>query len=105
MAAKTPKYKYDRQTLKLNKELVAMEKSFARLSREKSVGAGYAFIKLSRLRGAVNDRDLGIHEIYVIKDVDDDRWEICNCGLMILTAELEALTEEEWQAHPGHLRD
>ena len=103
MTELNPKYKYDEDTLELAKDVARMEARVKELGAEKSPGAAAAFIRLSRLQGALADQQSDNHEVQSVTTEDGLPEVICSCALMIPEAEYDQMTEEEWLAHPGHI--
>ena len=103
MTELNPAYKYDEDTLEIAKEVARMEESFRRAAQQKSSGAAAAFIRLSRLQGTLADQQSDNHEVQSVTTMNGEPEVICSCALMIPEAEYDAMTEEEWHSHPGHI--
>lgn len=61
---------------------------------------------LASLRTKLADQQRGIHRVGSVSHVDATREarSICVCGLMLPKSAVDAMTPEEYQAHPGHHR-
>ena len=98
-------YEYDPWMDDLEAKVAQIQATFDRLieaarngKTQMAQGLPAAHGRMSALKGQLRDRQAGIHRVAC----ENDTHSVCVCGLKLRTADVKAMSTEEYRAHPGH---